>query len=293
MFPVTGTGVALVTPFTEALTLDLPALRRVVHHVVSGGVEALVPLGTTGESTTLSLEEQYKVLDVVFEVNAGKLPVWVGCGGNDTRAVAARMAELSARYPQATGFLSVSPAYNKPTQEGIVQHYRQLCSSTDKPILLYNVPGRTATNLLPETCYRLAADCPQVVGIKEASGNLDQNMDYVRLAPAGFSLLSGDDHLALAQVALGFTGLISVVGNVAPAETATLVRAALAGELARARNLQYRLLPLIRLLFAEGNPAGAKAALSVLGLCEPYVRLPLVPASPKLRADLTLALRAV
>jgi 4-hydroxy-tetrahydrodipicolinate synthase len=288
-----GTGVALITPFSASGTVDEPALRRVLKHLIEGAVEYIIPLGTTGESVTLTAAEQQQVLEIVFDEVNGQRPVLIGCGGNDTTEVADRMAGFTKAFPQASGFLSVSPAYNKPTQEGIYQHFRHLLGFTDKPIVLYNVPGRTASNVLPETVLRLAHDFPQIVAVKEASASLEQGMAIIKDKPAAFHVISGDDNLALAQVAVGYSGIISVLGNAFPAEFSTVIRSALTGEMDQARGLQYRLLPVMNLLFKEGNPVGVKAALDILNICEAHVRLPLVAASPTLRAQLQEAIRSV
>lgn len=288
-----GTGVALVTPFTEALTLDIPALKRVVRHVIDGGCEALIPLGTTGESVTLSADEKRVVLDTVFEENADRLPVWIGCGGNNTAAVQQELTELTKAYPAAAGFLSVSPAYNKPSQAGIYAHYKALTEATDKPLIVYNVPGRTASNILPETILKLADDLAQITAVKDASGDLDQSTLLAMGAPKDFRLFSGDDPLALSQVALGYHGCISVVANAYPMQYSNLIRWALRGDFEQARTLLFRLVPIIKLLFREGNPVGVKSALSAMNLMEPYVRLPLQTATPALKADLMQAVRMV
>jgi 4-hydroxy-tetrahydrodipicolinate synthase len=291
-FYFSGLGVALVTPFGSDGTPDLPALRNLVEHVIAGGVDYLVPMGTTGESATLTADEQLSCLDVVFEANAGRKPIVLGCGGNDTAAVCHKIGELTRRYrPQ--GFLSVSPYYNKPTQAGILAHYGAVAQATHLPILLYNVPGRTASNVAAPTVVELANRYPNIVGVKEASGDLEQGMLICRDAPKGFAVISGDDTLALPQVASGYCGCISVVGNVVPNEYSRLIHLAQAGDFAAARPLQYALLNLMKLLFAEGNPAGAKAALAALGICRPFVRLPLVSASEALSQQLAEALRVL
>lgn len=282
---------ALVTPFTPTGALDLPALKKLVNHVIDGGVEFLVALGTTGEAVTLSPEEQDTVIRTILEANNGRKPVLLGCAGSDTTAVAAAMRKQGDRYA-VQGFLTASPAYNKPTQEGIYQHYKVLAGASPLPIVLYNVPGRTASNVLPETVVRIAQDCPQIVAVKEASGKLEQGMAILHgLANSrpDFRVLSGDDPLALAGVACGYSGVISVIANSHPAPFSSLIRSALQGDYATARTHQYALLPLYSLLFKEGNPAGVKAALASLGICAAHVRLPLVVASESLRAAIKKA----
>jgi 4-hydroxy-tetrahydrodipicolinate synthase len=279
-----GTGVALVTPFALDGSLDLAALRRVVEHVIAGGVDYLVPMGTTGETATLSDAESAQVIETVIETNAGRKPILLGCGGNDTARVAARLRHYE-QYP-VQGYLSVSPYYNRPTQEGIFRHYCALGEATSRPIVLYNVPPRTGSNVLPETVLRIAHSCPSIVAVKEASGSIEQGATIVRAAPAGFAVLSGDDALAVPGIAVGYQGLISVAANVVPARVSAMIRTALAGDFAAARVEHLSLIPLIQALFAQGNPAGAKAALKQLGITEPTVRLPLVEASESLRQTL-------
>lgn len=269
---------ALVTPFDASGALDLPALTRLVHHVIDGGVDYLVPLGTTGESATLSPDEQAQVISTVLAANAGRRPVLLGCGGNDTAEVIRRLRHYDATYA-VDGYLSVSPYYNRPTQEGIYRHFTTLAEATARPIVLYNVPARTGSNVLPDTVVRIARASPNVVAVKEASGNLEQGMLICRDAPEGFAVLSGDDALALAGVAVGYRGVISVVANAVPGPFSTLIRQGLAGDFAPAARTNLQLLELTHALFAEGNPAGVKAALAQMGICGPQVRLPLAPAS--------------
>jgi 4-hydroxy-tetrahydrodipicolinate synthase len=224
------------------------------------------------------------VIETVIETNAGRKPILLGCGGNDTARVAARLRHYEQYRVQ--GYLSVSPYYNRPTQEGIYRHYCALAEATSRPIVLYNVPPRTGSNVLPETVLRIAHSCPSIVAVKEASGSIEQGAAIVRQAPDGFAVLSGDDALAVPGIAVGYQGLISVAANVVPARVSAMIRTALAGDFALARAEHLSLIPLIQALFAEGNPAGAKAALKQLGLTEPTVRLPLVEASESLRQTL-------
>lgn len=281
MTSFTGTGVAVVTPFDQQGRVDEPALARIIEHLIAGGVEYLVVLGTTGEAATLSGEEQSRVIETFFEVNEGRLPIVLGVGGNNTQLICKSAEALSKRY-QPSGLLSVSPYYNKPSQEGIYQHYKAVAASTDLPIIIYNVPGRTASNITADTCLRLAHEVDNIVAIKEASGNLEQGMDIVAGKPDGFQVLSGDDALSLALIACGYTGVISVTANAMPRAFSDMVRAALAGEIERARGLHYTLWPLMEQHFAEGNPAGVKATMELLGLCTREVRLPLIKASEAL-----------
>ena len=282
--PFQGTGLALVTPFAADGSLDRAALARLVNHSIDGGVDFLVVLGTTGETATLATDEKKQVLETVAETTNGRIPLVVGVGGNNTATVCAQLeAGLSSGY---TGVLSVSPYYNKPTQEGIYQHYTAVCGSTDAPVILYNVPGRTGSNVLANTVLRVAQDCPNAVAMKEASGNLEQAMAIIQSAPAGFDVLSGDDNLTLPLLACGAKGVISVSGQAYPRLFSGMVRDARAGRLEDAQRAHYELFTFTQLLFAEGNPGGIKAALAHLGLCENFLRLPLVPVSAELNGQL-------
>ena len=282
--PFQGTGLALVTPFAADGSLDRAALARLVNHSIDGGVDFLVVLGTTGETATLATDEKKQVLETVAESTNGRIPLVVGVGGNNTAAVC---AQLEAGLPSGyTGVLSVSPYYNKPTQEGIYQHYTAVCGSTDAPVILYNVPGRTGSNVLANTVLRVAQDCPNAVAMKEASGNLEQAMAIIQSAPAGFDVLSGDDNLTLPLLACGAKGVISVSGQAYPRLFSGMVRDARAGRLEDAQRAHYELFTFTQLLFAEGNPGGIKAALAHLGLCENFLRLPLVPVSAELNGQL-------
>jgi len=273
-----------VTPFAADGSLDRAALVRLVNHSIDGGVDFLVVLGTTGETATLATDEKKQVLETVAETTNGRIPLVVGVGGNNTAAVC---AQLEAGLPSGyTGVLSVSPYYNKPTQEGIYQHYKAVCGSTDAPVILYNVPGRTGSNVLANTVLRVAQDCPNAVAMKEASGNLEQAMAIIQSAPAGFDVLSGDDNLTLPLLACGAKGVISVSGQAYPRLFSGMVRDALAGRLEDAQRAHYDLFTFTQLLFTEGNPGGIKAALAHLGLCDNVLRLPLVPVSDELNGKL-------
>jgi 4-hydroxy-tetrahydrodipicolinate synthase len=286
--PFSGTGIALVTPFQSNGDLDQPALVRLVNHCIAGGVEFLVALGTTGETATLTSEEKNRVLQTVAETTNGRVPLVVGVGGNNTRAVC---DALQSGMPEGySGVLSVSPYYNKPTQEGIYQHYKAVCGSTDAPVILYNVPGRTGSNVLAETTLRVAHDCLNAVAMKEASGNLEQAMAIVQGGPEGFEVLSGDDNLTLPLIASGATGVISVSGQAYPGLFSQMVRDARSGHLDRARTAHYALFRFTQLLFAEGNPGGIKAALAQLEVMENQLRLPLVPVSSSLQGELRKAM---
>ena len=272
-----GTGVALVTPFKQDGSVDFDGLRKLIDHMVEGGVDYLVSLGTTGESSTLNKKEKSEVWSFTAAVNNGRLPLVAGIGGNDTAAVIESIKAFEHEGYDA--ILSASPNYNKPTQEGIYQHYKAISEASNLPMLLYNVPGRTASNMSPETTCRLAHDFKNIIGTKEASGSFDQFNQIMRDKPEDFMLISGDDPVALPMIALGAVGVISVVGNALPAELSEVIRLSLNSEFKKALPLHLSLIEFTRLIFAEGNPAGVKAALKHLGICGDAVRLPLVPAS--------------
>ncbi|MFT4062814.1 MAG: 4-hydroxy-tetrahydrodipicolinate synthase [Edaphocola sp.] len=277
-----GTGVALVTPFTTDNSIDFQALGRIIDEVIGGGVNYLVALGTTAETPTLSKAEKLEILNFILDYNNNRVPVVVGIGDNNTQG----LLDALDTYPmdRVDGILSVVPYYNKPSQEGIYQHFKTLARATDKPIILYNVPGRTVANMLPQTVVRLATEFKNIVAIKEASGNMAQCMELVANAPEGFSVLSGDDALILPQAAIGMKGVISVAANCYAKEFCAMVQAALNSDMATARKLHYGLLHRIDLLFAEGNPTGVKYVLYSQGLCQNVLRLPLVSASDGLAA---------
>lgn len=272
-----GTGVALVTPFTNDNSIDYPSLEKLINHVIEGGVNYLVALGTTAETPTLTSDEKKQVLAFIIEKCNNRVPVVCGIGGNNTAEVVSQLKEYD--LSKVAGILSVSPYYNKPAQEGIYQHFKAIASATDKPIILYNVPGRTAGNILPSTALRLANEFKNIVAIKEASGNLAQCMELVQGKPEHFAILSGDDDLVLPQIAIGMEGVISVAANCFTKDFTGIVNNALEGNCTEARKLHYKLLEGIRLLFAEGNPAGVKCVLSEMGICGNTIRLPLVPVS--------------
>lgn len=270
----TGCGTALVTPFTADGEVDEAGVRRLAARQIAGGVHFLAPCGTTGESPTLSRDEQRRVVEAVVETAAGHTPVLAGAGGYDTRAVIELAAEMERAG--ADGLLSVTPYYNRPTPEGIYQHYRALADSSPLPIIVYNVPGRTGCNVDVDTLCRLA-ELPTIVGVKEASANMAQMCEVCRAVPAEFNVLSGDDLFTLPLIAVGGVGVISVASNEVPAEMSRLASAALEGDLVTARQLHNRLLPLMLVNFVEANPIPVKAAMAHLGLLEPYYRLPMVP----------------
>jgi 4-hydroxy-tetrahydrodipicolinate synthase len=272
-----GTGVALVTPFTKNGYIDFKGLAKLVDHVINGGVDYLVALGTTAETPTLTSDEKKEVLMSVLNHCKGRTPVVCGMGGNNTQEV----LNCIESYPLegVAGLLSVAPYYNKPSQEGIYQHFKAISAATKLPIILYNVPGRTVTNILPQTVVRIAKACPNVVAIKEASGNLVQCMELIATKPEGFVVLSGDDNLVVPQIAVGMEGVISVAANCFTRDFTSMVNAALRNDFDAARELHYKLLSGIDLLFAEGNPTGVKLVLSEMGLMKNTLRLPLVAAT--------------
>ena len=275
----TGSGVALVTPFDISGKIDVMALRKLVQLQINGGTNFLVVQGTTGESPTLSQSEKQIVLDTVIDENNGRLKIVYGVGGNNTTAV----GELLKQVPQGVdGILSVSPYYNKPTQRGIIEHYTYLSKCTDLPIIIYNVPGRTGSNVLPETTLALA-QLDNMVAVKEASGNMEQIMDIIRQRKASFGVLSGDDNLTMPLIAAGADGVISVVANAFPELFSTMVNAAIKGDLLSARSAHYELFSITKMFFEEGNPGGVKVALAARGIMDEYMRLPLMPVSDGLR----------
>jgi 4-hydroxy-tetrahydrodipicolinate synthase len=284
----TGCGTALVTPFARDFTVDERALRRLVRRQIDAGIDFLVPCGTTGESPTLTRAEHLRVVEITVEESRGRVPVLGGAGGYNTSEVIDLAQELAAIG--VDGILSVTPYYNKPTQEGLFQHYQAIASSVSLPVVLYNVPGRTGVNIEPATLVRLAA-IENITGVKEASGSISQMAAIMQCVPPEFNVLSGDDAVTLPLIALGGRGLISVVSNEIPAEMTQLVRFCTGGDFASARRLQRQFLPLMEINFVESNPIPVKAALGMMGLLEPVYRLPMVPPKPesqeKIKAVLT------
>ncbi len=272
-----GLGVAMITPFKKDLTVDVPALKKLTDFLVENGADYLVVQGTTGETSTLDKEDKKLVLETVLATNGGRKPIVLGLGGNNTYDLTLQLERMDTAGLAAV--LSVAPYYSKPTQNGLFEHYKALSEASKLPIILYNVPGRTATNILPDTVLRIAFDCRNVIGIKEASGNMEQIMTIIKEKPKDFMVISGDDAITLPLIAAGADGVISVVGNAFPKEFSQMVHHAMNNEMNEARVLHYKLLEIIQLLFIEGNPAGVKEALSHLDLCENYLRLPLVPVS--------------
>jgi 4-hydroxy-tetrahydrodipicolinate synthase len=286
-----GTGVALVTPFRADLSVDVQALERVVEHNIQGGVDYLVVLGTTAESATLSQAEKQLVVDVVVRTNAGRLPLVLGVGGNNTMAVAHELKTLDLSDFDA--ILSVSPYYNKPTQEGIYQHFKMLAEASPLPIILYNVPSRTGSNILPETTLRLAYEFSNIVGIKEACGDMVQIDNIIKNKPEEFMVISGDDATALPTVLAGGAGVISVLGQGLPGLFSDMIRWGLEGQVKEAYAIHHKLSSLMQLIFEEGNPAGIKSIFESLGVSTATVRLPLVEASPSLKEKISVWLKSL
>jgi len=275
-----GTGVALVTPFNTDGSVDYNGLKNLINHLVEGGIDYLVSLGTTGETATMTKEEKKKVWAYTAEINNNRLPLVAGIGGNNTLAVADEIKSFDTSGYSA--ILSVSPYYNKPTQEGIYQHYKHLAEISPLDLILYNVPGRTMSNMSPETTCRLAHDFKNIIATKEASGSFDQFNQIMRDKPADFLLISGDDPITLPMIALGASGVISVIANAVPKPFTDMVNLCLQGEFKAANPSHLSLVELTRLAFAEGNPAGIKVALKHLNICGDTVRLPLIKASSSL-----------
>ncbi|WP_306352493.1 4-hydroxy-tetrahydrodipicolinate synthase [Flavobacterium sp. '19STA2R22 D10 B1'] len=280
-----GTGVALVTPFKKDFSVDTEALVRIVNYVIDGGVEYLVVLGTTAEAATLSQEEQELVIKTIIEANNGRLPLVLGVGGNNTHKV---VEELKTRdFSAFSAILSVSPYYNKPTQEGVYQHFKAVAEASPIPVILYNVPGRTASNMLPSTVIRLANDFKNIIGIKEAAGDIVQAMKLIQHKPKDFLVISGDDMVTLPMVLAGGAGVISVIGEGFPKEFSTMVRLGLDKKVDEAYALHYQLMDSIDMIFEQGNPAGIKAIFKTLKLSEDTVRLPLVNVNEDLASRIT------
>jgi len=283
----TGVGTALITPFTTSGALDEPAIKRLAKRQIDNGVHFLVPCGTTGETPTLSAAERRRVVELVLEAAEARVPVMAGAGGYDTQEVAHLSKEMESIGVQ--GLLSVTPYYNKPTPEGLYQHFSRIAEATSLPIVLYNVPGRTGCNIDAATCARLAT-IPRVVGVKEASGNITQMVEICRAVPPEFLVLSGDDALTLPLMAIGGRGLISVASNAIPREISQMIEAAERGDYAAARSMHHRLVPLMLGNFIESNPGPVKFAMASMGLCEEVFRLPMVSPQPssqeKIRAFL-------
>ena len=270
-----GLGVALITPFRSDNSIDIEALDRLVEYQIKGGVDFLCIMGTTAETPTLTTEEKQMLKNHLVERVAGRVPLLMGCGGNSTAAVVNELQNFD--WKGIDGILSVCPYYNKPSQEGLYQHYRALALASPLPIVLYNVPGRTGVNMTAETTLRLARDFENIVAIKEASGNITQMDDIIKNKPENFDVISGDDGITFPLITLGAVGVISVIGNALPYEFSRMVRLALRGEYESARTIHHKFTELFKLLFVDGNPAGVKAMLSEMGMIQNQLRLPLIP----------------
>jgi len=281
MDKIKGTGVALITPFNEDFSVDYIGLEKLVNHQVDGGIDYLVLMGTTGESAVLSKVEKQEVISFCKKINAGKLPVVLGIGGNNTLALVEEIKNTD--FTGVDAVLSVSPYYNKPSQEGIYLHYKLIAEVCPLPIILYNVPGRTASNMEVETTLRLANDFENIVAVKEASGDMDQIMKIIKNKPSDFVVLSGDDSLTLPMIHMGAEGVISVIGQSHPKEYSDMVSFGMSGNKKIANQLHYELYDFYGPLYAEGNPAGVKACLELLGICKAVVRPPLVEASDTIK----------
>ena len=288
MDKIKGTGVALVTPFNTDLSIDYVGLEKLLNYQIKGGIDYLVLMGTTGESAVLSKTEKQEVIVFCKKINAGRLPIILGIGGNNTLAL---VDEIKATdFTGIDAVLSVSPCYNKPTQEGIYQHYKMIAEACPLSIILYNVPGRTASNMASETTFRLANDFENIIAIKEASGDMDQIMKIIKNKPADFVVLSGVDDLTLPMIYMGAEGVISVIGQSHPKEYSTMVTEARKGNIANANVLHYSIYDYYEPLYAEGNPAGVKACLELLGICKAVVRPPLVEVSSTIKDQLKILL---
>lgn len=284
MREIQGHGVAMITPFNGDGSIDFDAIPVIVNHLIAGGVDYLVVLGTTAETATLTKAEKIALVDKVIEVNAGRLPLVLGLGGNHTQELLGMFDWFN--LSSFTALLSVSPYYNKPNQEGLYQHFKTIANHSSLPIILYNVPSRTGVNIAPETVLRLAEDFDNIVALKEASGDFQQAQTLMKLCPPDFSILSGDDEMSLPMILAGAKGVISVIGNAMPEQYSKIIQEGLKRNVEEAYSIQYQLLDLIRMIYFEGNPTGIKVLMEILGLCENNLRLPLVPASKELTLQL-------
>ena len=284
-----GTGVALVTPFNADSSVDFRGLESLINHIINGGVDYLVSLGTTGETATLSADEKKEIWRFTAEINQGRVPLVAGIGGNSTREVTDHLKHFE--HQDYDAILSVSPYYNKPAQEGIYQHYKAVAEASPLPVILYNVPGRTGSNVTAETTLRLAHDFQNIIAVKEASANFDQFNRIIKDKPEDFLFISGDDPITLPMIALGAVGVISVVGNALPAIFSTMVRMCLSGNFIEAQPLHFSMTEITGHFFAEGNPVGVKAALKLLEICGDTLRLPLVNISPETLENISIELK--
>jgi len=286
-----GTGVAIITPFKNDSSIDFAALGRVINHVINGGVNYIVALGTTGESVTLTKDEKNAVVSYAVDTIDKRVPLVVGIGGNNTQEVinCIRHSDLTG----VEGILSVAPYYNKPSQKGLFEHFKAIATCSPLPVILYNVPTRTCSNISSDTCLELAHECENIVGVKEASGDISQIMRIIKGKPENFSVISGDDTMIIPIIASGGAGVISVLANAFPAQCSELVNHSLKNNFKSARDIQFRLMEIIELLFIEGNPSGVKAMMSSMSICQNYLRLPLVPVSRNVNARILKAIEEV
>ncbi|WP_017256878.1 4-hydroxy-tetrahydrodipicolinate synthase [Pedobacter arcticus] len=286
-----GTGVAMVTPFLEDLSVDYNALEKTIEHLIAGKVDYIVVMGTTAESATLTAEEKQEIFEFTAKITNNRVPLMAGIGGNNTAEIVDAVSKFD--LPGYKAVLSVVPYYNKPNQEGIYQHYKAVAEASKLPILLYNVPGRTGVTMSAETTLRLANNVKNILGVKEASGNFDIFNEIAAHKPKGFLLISGDDPVTLPMIALGASGIISVIGNAIPAQLSAMVRKCLEGDFKGAQSAHYSFLAFTYLCFAEGNPAGVKAGMKNLGICEDNLRLPLVKVTEATRSKIKIEINKI
>jgi 4-hydroxy-tetrahydrodipicolinate synthase len=286
-----GTGVALITPFNADLSIDFNALERLVEFNIENGTEYLVISGTTGESVTVTADEKKQLVEFISNINKGRVPLVLGIGGNNTASVINEIKLTD--FSSIDGILSVSPYYSKPTQEGIYQHFKAIAEVSPKPIILYNVPGRTASNMSPETTLRLAKDFDNIIAVKEAGNNVHQYLELLRTKPKDFLVISGDDDLALGVALAGGSGVISVIGQALPKEFSEMIRLGIAGKAKEAYDIHFKLMPITGMIFSENNPAGIKAVLEAIGISKSHVRLPLVEATDKLKETIKKELKTL
>lgn len=286
-----GTGVAIVTPFKEDFSIDYTAYEQLIHYQIEGGVDYILVLGSTGEAITISEEEQKELIAFAVKTIAGRVPIMLGISGNDTSAVVKRIKNTD--FSGIDSLLSASPSYNKPSQQGIYLHFKAIAEASPVPVFAYNVPSRTAKNIEVETVIKMANELPNIVGIKEASGNPEQIMQIIKTKPQNFLVLSGDDLFALPFIALGCEGLISVIANAYPKETSSMVKAAMKNDFDAARVFHYSLEPMVKLIFAEGNPSGIKAVLHQKSLCGKHPRLPLTAISENLTQEIAEVMKTI
>jgi len=283
--------VAIITPFKNDSSIDFSSLEKVINHVINGGVNYIVLMGTTGESSTLTKDEKKALISFTLDTINKRVPLVVGIGGNNTQEIITQLKTTALK--SVDGILSVAPYYNKPTQKGLYEHFKAIATCSPVPVIMYNIPGRTGCNISAETCLQLAHEFDTIVGVKEASGNMEQIMKIIKGKPENFQVVSGDDLLTLPIIAAGGTGVISVIANAYPAEWSEMVNQCLKSNFKAAREIMFRFTEIIELLFADGNPAGIKAAMNILNLCQNTLRLPLVPVSQQVHARLKKAMESI